>query len=166
MTLRMLKLSALLALLCTGSTAIAEGSLSVTRKAELNVAPDQVWSLVGGFGDWHNWHPAVASTELTGDGKQPGDQRVLTLGNGAKIHETLEGWDGAAMRCNYTITESPLPVSNYHSTLSVEPAADGKSTVTWTSSFDAAGVSDEDAVNAIAGVYEAGLGALTEKYNK
>lgn len=157
---RLAAASLFLVFVFASSSAAAEGALSVLREAEINASPQELWGVVGGFGDWHNWHPAVAASELSGDGTRPGDKRVLTLGDGGKIHETLEAWDAAAMRCSYTITESPLPVANYHSTISVEPVEGGKSRLSWTSSFDAAGVSDEEAVAVIAGVYEAGIDAL------
>jgi hypothetical protein len=49
--------------------------------------------------------------------------------------------------------------------VSVVPAAGGRSKVSWTSTFDADGASPEDAIGAVAGVYEAGLDALQSRYN-
>jgi len=165
MRIRLLAVLSYFVLAFTTPGAAAEGALSVTREAELQVAPGELWGVIGGFGALHQWHPAIAALELTGDGTQPGDKRVLTLGDGAQVFETLEAYDAAGMRYSYTITESPLPVANYHSTVSVVPAAGGRSKVSWTSTFDADGASPEDAIGAVAGVYEAGLDALQSRYN-
>jgi mxaD protein len=166
MKIRGVIISAVSTLLLAATAAHAEGSLSVSRDIELNASAADVWSVVSGFGTWQTWHPAIASTELTGNGITPGDKRVLTLGDGAKVYETLEGYDAKAMSYGYTITESPLPVTNYHSTVKVTTAGDGKAKFTWSSTFDANGVPDADAVNAISGVYQGGIDALAAKYNK
>ena len=144
--------------------AFAGGALAVNKEVELNVPAADLWKLVGGFGTMQNWHPAVASTQLTGNGTTAGDKRVLTLGDGAKISETLEAWDGTAMQFTYIITDSPLPVSNYRSTISVLPAGEGKSKFVWSSTFDAKAVPDADATNAIAGVYQGGIDALKARF--
>jgi hypothetical protein len=50
--------------------------------------------------------------------------------------------------------ESPLPVENYRSTLSVMSEGDG-AMIMWDGSFDAKGASDADAEGVIAGIYKA-----------
>lgn len=147
-------------LLLAGTAASAAGKLQVTREAEINANADELWELVGEFGGLQNWHPAVVSSELTGTGMDAGDKRVLMLGDGGKIHETLQSWDNDKHEYSYVITESPLPVENYSSTLSVRPAGENKSVFTWSSTFDAKGASDEEAVKAITGVYDGGIEAL------
>ena len=156
---------ALSLLLLASPAVLAGGKLSVTKVAEVNTDAATLWTLVGNFGGLHTWHPAATATELTGDGTKAGDKRVLTLGDGGKINETLEGLDNAKMAQSYTITESPLPVENYHSTITVTAAGDNKSMFSWTSTFDPKGETpDADAVNAISGVYDGGIKALTERF--
>lgn len=158
-------LLALSLLFLASPAVIAGGKLSVTREAEINTDAAALWTLVGNFGGLHKWHPAATSTELSGDGSKAGDKRILTLGDGAKIYETLEVQDNAKMEQGYTITESPLPVENYHSTIRVAPAGEKKAKFSWTSTFDPKGsASDADAMNAISGVYDGGIQALTERF--
>ncbi|MBI2994056.1 MAG: SRPBCC family protein [Gammaproteobacteria bacterium] len=155
-----------ISLLVLASPAVmAAGKLSVTKVAEINTDAATLWALVGNFSGLHAWHPAAKSTDMTGDGTKVGDKRVLTLGDGGKINETLEGLDNARRVQSYTITESPLPVENYHSTITVTAAGDKKSMFSWTSTFDPKGETpDADAVNAISGVYDGGIKALTERF--
>ena len=65
-----------------------------------------------------------------------------------------------------------LPVTNYSSTLTVTPGADGKgSSLEWTGAFyrgfpnndPPPELSDEAAVKAVSGLYKAGLEALKKK---
>ena len=154
------------ALILAAPAVLAGGTLQVTKEAVINTDAATLWSLINGFGTIHSWHPGVASTVLTGNGTTVGDKRELTLGDGAKVYEALEGLDNAKMQQSYTITQSPLPVANYHSTISVSSAGDGKSNFKWTSTFEAVGAPDEEAMNAVGGIYQGGIDALAAKYNK
>lgn len=73
----------------------------VLEKITINAAPEKVWALVKDFGGIHNWHPAVASTELQGD-----TTRVLTLTSEGSptITEQLIKADDATMMLSYKIT--------------------------------------------------------------
>ncbi len=152
-------LIAFLSLFTVASNA-ADGALTVSKQAVLDVPPSTAWALLGDFNGLNNWHPAVADSELSSDGQK----RVLTLGDGAKIYETQLNHSNSNMSYTYKITESPLPVSDYVSTIKVERNTMGTSTVTWSSSFNAAGVPDEKAVEIISGVYGGGLQSLETLY--
>ncbi|ETX13009.1 hypothetical protein OCH239_14925 [Roseivivax halodurans JCM 10272] len=140
----------------------------VALATELAASPEEVWTTIGNFHDM-SWHPAVFATEGEGDAT-PGATRVLTLGEegGPTISETLDARDEAGMSYSYRITEvdpAVLPVTDYSSTLAVTAREDGGASVTWTGTFEPSeGASDEDAVGAIAGVYQGGLDALTERF--
>ena len=132
---------------------------------EIAAPPEKVWALVQNFQDM-SWHPAIAKTEGEGD-NTPGATRTLTLGNGGQIHEKLEKFDAVKRSLFYRIVEvdvKVLPVTNYSAWLSVEPTADG-SAITWKGAFyrgypnndPPPELNDRAAINAITGVYEAGL---------
>ncbi len=156
-------LIAFLSLFMVGSHA-AGGALNVSKQIVLDVQPSTAWALLGDFNGLNRWHPAVAASDLSGDGRNNGAKRVLTLGDGAKINETLVDYNDSGMAYTYKITESPLPVSDYVSTIKVEPNDKGTSTVTWSSNFNSAGVDDAKAVEIISGVYDGGLQALDDLY--
>lgn len=139
--------------------------LKVSKETTVNASPSTTWKMVGDFNHLDVWHPVVDS-KLVGGTMGVGAVRVLTLGNSASITEKLLSHDNSAHNYSYAITESPLPVSNYESTISVTPAADGKSVVKWSSSFNAKGASDEEASKAISGIYDAGLNNLNKHFNQ
>lgn len=151
------------ALLATAMTSFA-GNLNVSKDVTVNASPDTTWKMIGDFNHLDVWHPVVISSELTHD--KTNNVRLLTLANGATITEKEVSRDDAKRSYTYAIVESPLPIANYVSTISVSPTADGKSTVTWRSSFDADGVTDEEAINTITGIYDAGLNNLDKHFNK
>ncbi|SFB12482.1 Polyketide cyclase / dehydrase and lipid transport [Poseidonocella pacifica] len=146
----------------------------VTLTQELPVSPAEVWAVIGDFQDM-SWHPAVASTQ--GDGGNEIDAtRVLTLqGEGdPTIAEVLYKYDAEKMTYSYRITDvavEVLPVSNYSAHLTVKPSGDG-SLVEWRGAFyrgypnndPPEHLSDEAAIAAVTGVFQAGLSALAERF--
>jgi hypothetical protein len=55
--------------------------------------------------------------------------------------------------------DGPLPVTNYQATLKVEATSEG-TTYIWSGKFEADGVSDAQAIEAVSDFYSAGLDAL------
>jgi len=139
----------------------ADKSLSVMEKVDLPVSPTKAWETIKDFDGWQNWHPAIGSTEiLKGRGNTKGTVRVLNANDGAKFTEELLSHNDKSMTYQYKITESPLPVTNYISTIKVVKAKKG-STVVWSSNFTAKqGTADDEARKMIAGIYTAGLDRL------
>lgn len=138
----------------------------VITEQHIAATPDKVWEIVGNFQDMA-WLPPVAKTEGEG-GNTPGAKRILTLGSGGQIFEQLEKYDGTAHSMFYRIDQvdpKVLPVTNYSSWISVAPAADGGSTVTWKGAFyrgypnndPPPEFNDAAAIEAVTGVYKAGL---------
>ncbi len=147
-------------------TTIAAGKLNVTKEVSINAAPDTVWKMVGGFNELDVWHPVVVNSQLLqGKGLKPGSIRVLTLGDGAKIKEKLVVRSDSKKTYTYAIIESPLPVKDYVSTITVTKVGDGKSKVEWKSTFNANNAADDKAIETIAGVYDAGLNNLIKDFN-
>jgi mxaD protein len=56
------------------SSAHGPSRQQVKEKITINASPEKVWAMIKDFGGLHNWHPAIASTELKGD-----TIRILTL---------------------------------------------------------------------------------------
>jgi Polyketide cyclase / dehydrase and lipid transport len=121
-----------------------------------SISTDALWKKVGDFCGIAEWHPAIEKCVLSADGKQ----RTLSLKGGGTIVEALESWDDANRSYKYTILSGPLPVANYHSTISVIGDPKG-STLKWMGTYDAKGAPDADAKKTIDGVYEAGAKVLT-----
>ena len=128
----------------------------VTRSVTLNAAPGEVWALIGGFQSLPDWHPAFETSAREDIGGV--EHRRLGLAGGGEMLEKSLGAD--AMFYGYEIVESPLPLVDYKSTVSVADAG-GRAVVVWSSTFEttADGMSDT-----VAGVYQAGLDALAAKF--
>ncbi|MCB1755374.1 MAG: SRPBCC family protein [Gammaproteobacteria bacterium] len=129
----------------------------VTSQQELNVPAEEVWALIGKFNALADWHPAVETSTLSDDGTI----RTLSLAGGGEIVERLEKLNDGDYEYSYSILDSPLPVSDYTSTLKIRRNDDGKGCVVeWGSDFKPAGVSAADAEKVINGIYQAGFDNL------
>ena len=143
--------------LALATSSLAAGGLSVSREVTVDRAPATVWKLVGDFNALDVWLPPVQRSTSTGVPTQPGALRVLALANNASVTEKLTAYSSARHTYSYAFIESPLPVKNYVATIELSAAADGKTRVKWHSTFDAHGVTDDQAREAIEGIYNAGL---------
>jgi hypothetical protein len=136
----------------TASAFALDSSVTMTS----SISPEALWKKVGDFCGIASWHPAIEKCVLSPDGKQ----RTLSLKGGGTVVEALESWDDAKRSYTYTILSGPLPVANYHSTMTVSADPKG-SALKWMGTFDAKGVSDADAKKTFDGIYEAGAKVLT-----
>jgi Polyketide cyclase / dehydrase and lipid transport len=144
------------ALLAT--TAFAH-AVDVSRTVSSPAAPDAVWAKIGDFCGIAKWHPAVEKCEMAE--KDGATWRTLSLKGGGTIIEKQLSRDDKTMSYSYAITESPLPVQNYQSTIAVAGNGSG-STIVWLGKFDAKGATNEEAAKVMAGIYEAGLAELAK----
>ncbi len=135
----------------------------VSMSTDLAVPVQELWKLIGGFNAVPSWHPAITKSESEGDGV--GATRTLTLAGGGQVVEKLEKVDEDERVYTYSILSGPLPVADYVATIRVRPGKDGKnSVVEWSSEFRPKGVSEKAAMDAIAGVYQAGLDNLKKMF--
>ncbi len=133
----------------------------VNMTTEMNIAADEIWKLIGGFNSLPDWHPQIANSVL----KEAGKIRELTLVGGGKIIEKLDEQDATQHFYSYTIIQSPLPIANYRATIKLIEQASGNTTVQWSSEFDVDEGSEQDAVNIIKGIYQAGFDHLKKLFN-
>ncbi len=135
---------------------MAENIVSVTRSVTLEAHVDEVWRLIGDFHRLDRWHPAIAKSERAVIADD--EFRLLTTQDGGRILEHLIEHDTHGY--TYAIVRSPLPVAHYEARLEVNTAGKGTE-VTWSGSFTPTA---DDAEETIAGIYEAGLDALKERF--
>jgi hypothetical protein len=131
-------------------------TISVTRSLTLNAQLTEAWGLVGNFHGLANWHPAVESSTRETIGDE--EFRRLMLAGGGQILEHLV--DKTTHSYTYSILRSPLPVAHYEAKIEANTAGSGTE-ITWSSSFTPTA---ENAEEVIAGIYDAGLNALVDKF--
>ena len=135
---------------------MARDTSSVTRSVRVGAPAAEVWGLVGDFHRIDDWHPGIAKSERAVIGDD--EFRLLTTKDGGRILEHLVNKDSHSL--TYAIVRSPLPVAHYESRIAVNTAGSGCE-VRWSGSFTPTA---DNADEVIAGIYEAGLKALEEKF--
>ncbi|MGI9420800.1 MAG: SRPBCC family protein [Geminicoccaceae bacterium] len=153
-------LSLLAGLFAASVVATPAYAIDLSESVDVAASPADAWAAIGDWCSIKDWHPVIAECEAyEEDGKT---MRKLTTGDGGEIIEEQTAMDGDAMSFSYAIIESPLPIADYASTMAVTENGDG-ATITWSSSYGANGVSDEEALELMTGIYRAGLDELPGK---
>ena len=161
----------LFAMFLLPAAAHAEPTLIAQQSVEVQASPKAVWSMVRNFGGLHRWHPGFKDDVIkSGRNNSKGAVRTLTLATGESFDEQLLAFDDKKKLFKYKIVgDSPLPVTNYFSTMYVTKAKGGGAKVIWQGTFDnkpGSGKTDAEVVEMLNGAYKAGLDNLktvTEK---
>ncbi len=129
----------------------------VTVDHVFDLPVDELWSLIGDFGDMGKWsgRPPEACIQ-EGDGV--GAIRTLTLEDGGKILDRLEAQE--PYRYSYSIISSPLPFKSYRATMAVEPIDSRSSRFTWTGEFEPKGMTDDEGIAFTTRMYKMGIGLM------
>ena len=143
--------------------------LSVVKSITVKAPVDKVWAAVKDFDSLNKWHPAIAKDEIIkGTNNQPGAVRELTVKDGPKLTEELLSFNEAQHSYRYKFVESPFPITDYRSTISLKPGKDGSTIVRWSGTFKRKNAadnppeaeSDAAGIKLIKGIYDAGLSNL------
>ena len=130
---------------------------TVTESIDLTAAPEAVWALVGDPASLSDWHPAVATAEVT-----DGVRRCALAGGGGIVEPILEHSDQERFYM-YGLTESPLPVHDCRSRVSVEATAGG-SRLVWSAEFEPDDpAAAQELSEMVSGLYSAGLAAVRDR---
>jgi hypothetical protein len=132
-------------------------AIDLSESVDVAASPADVWAAVGDWCSIKDWHPVIADCEAYEEGGKT--MRKLTTGDGGVLIEELNEKDEAEMFFSYSIIESPLPIADYVSTMRVGENGDG-ATISWSSSYSANGVTDDEALELMTGIYRAGLDEL------
>lgn len=146
------------------AAAWAAPALKVEESVALDAPPEAVWKVIGDYAGLHQWHPAIASTEITkGKGNARGAVRTLVTKDGARIVEELLAYDAKGHSMRYRFLQSPMPVTDYQATLAVKPEGKG-SRIVWKGEFNRTdAVDDAKAKDIFVGIYRAGFDGARAK---
>src|SRR5579871_1498302 len=127
---------AMLALSCSAlAQAEAPKTLKVVKSVTVAAPVEKTWDTIKDFDSLPKWHPGFSHDELVkGSNNQVGAVRKLTVKDGPSFTEELLAFDPAKHSYRYRIVDSPLPITDYKSSISVRPAKGG-SRVTWSGTF-------------------------------
>lgn len=134
-------------------------------RGEVNAPANEVWAVVGGFGNLEKFDPSVASSPLE-DG---GVQRRLQIEDSGQIVERLLEFNNAERVYRWTIVEIvdvPIPIVNYHATIKVDEGEPGKTCFfEMSATFDPAPGQTVEAVEKLmAADFGAALGGLQKLF--
>jgi len=137
---------------------------TLSRSADVSGTMSAVWSMIGPFCAIKDWLPPVGT--CTENGGVPPERTLVTKDGKATFVEAQTARSDAEHSYSYTFRSSPLPVTNYISTIRVVPKSDGVSTVTWSSTYVPDPGREKDAEEALTGIYDAGLATIKAKFAK
>lgn len=138
--------------------------MSEVKVSEVVAAPAaKVWELLGDFGGVMKWSgPMMQSCKLDGEGV--GAVRRIGLTGGMEISERCEAYDAAGRSLSYSIIgNSPLPIRDYFSTVTVTETGANECRVDWNGRFEPAGVAEEQAQGMVRGIYTGGIAAVKKQ---
>ena len=161
----------LMAAVLACGTALADPpkTLKVTKSVTVAAPVDKTWDTIKDFDSLNKWHPGFSADVLQkGDNNKVGAVRKLTVKDGPSFTEELLAFDAAKHTYKYRIVESPLPLRDYVSHITVTPGPNGGSHVTWVGTFKRKSTSDTPpeaendaaALKLINSVYDGGLANL------
>ena len=135
----------------------------VSMNTTINASADEVWKTISDFNGLPMFVAPIANSTVEDSGV--GAVRTLSLQDGGPpIVERLESFDEESQTLTYSIIESPLPLEGYVSTMEVRDQGEGKCELTWSSTFELKGASEDEAKKIVEGVYSAGFEGLKKLY--
>jgi hypothetical protein len=133
----------------------------VSKKTTVEAPADAVWEIVGDFNGLGKMLDAVAKSTLQGTGV--GAVRLMVLQDGREVEERLEKLDPQARILTYRALRTPLAVNDYVSTMTVRELGPNLSEFEWSSTFEPAGISDDEARELVEGFYVAAFEGLKKR---
>ncbi|MFJ4142068.1 SRPBCC family protein [Pseudomonas sp. NPDC089734] len=102
----------------------------VVSSVEVPGDANSVWAIVGNFGGFQAFIPALESTEVTGKGVRSVRRKLFKDGNVAI--EQLNSHDNHTRTMTWTLIYTSLPVGNLWAAMTVQPTGDNDCVATWT----------------------------------
>lgn len=138
------------AILAAGT--LTASAASVDKQIEVKAPAAKVWGMIGPFCSIKDWHPAIGKCT-----ESDGVRTLVTKDGKATFVEKQTKNDPSEMEYSYEIQKSPLPITDYKSTLKVTKVDANTSKIDWSSTYTPDKGKDAAANEAISGIYQAGL---------
>lgn len=147
-----------------GTAASPVSAATLLRSIDVKATPAAVWSVIGPFCAIQDWLPPIGT--CTEDGGIPPTRTLVTKDGAATFVETQTARSDERYFYSYTFKSSPLPVTQYTSTIKVTPKGQDLSTITWSSSYLPDKGKEKDAAETLSHVYESGLTTIRSRLEK
>ena len=111
----------------------------VSVKKVINATAHTVWEYVSNWGGTSEWIPGVGPVTAEGDGVGAIRSADLAPETGfpGRISERLESYDNQVMAFSYSVIgDSPIPITDYLASMSVEKLSNNTCEVTWESTWE------------------------------
>ena len=108
-------------------------------KKVINATAHTVWEYVSNWGGTSEWIPGVGPVTVEGDGVGAIRSADLAPETGfpGRISERLESYDNQVMTFSYSVIgDSPIPITDYLASMSVEKLSNNTCEVTWGSTWE------------------------------
>lgn len=137
----------------------------VEAKGTIPAPVAEVWAVVGEFGKIAEWLPPLSDSGLLhgATGNKVGDLRQCTIDGGPTLTESQTARSDTDHSYSYEITDGPLPLKNYRSTISLSAAGD-QTLLQWSSTFDPDPGEEDNLTGMIEGVYQAGIDHVKQRF--
>ena len=137
---------------------------TLSQSVVVHASPESVWNLVGPFCAIQQWLPPVKT--CTEDRATARVRTLVTKDGNDTFVERQTARSEARRFYSYTFLSSPLPVTNYSSTIKVAAGEPGQSVVTWSGSYTPVAGKEVEARTALSGIYAAGLGSIQQQASR
>lgn len=140
--------------------------VKVVKSTVMNAPVDRVWAVLRDFNGHDRWHPAVVESviERGQSSDRVGCVRRFRLTDGAELREQLLTLSDLEQSYSYCLLDTPVPLFNYVSHVSLVPVTDGDLTFWhWQCRFDTRPGEEQEMATLVGeGIYEAGFEAIRE----
>jgi hypothetical protein len=147
-----------------GAVVAPASGATLSRSIDVKATPAAVWSMIGPFCAIQDWLPPIGS--CVEDGKNPPTRTLVTKDGAGIFVETQTARDDKKHSYSYIFKSSPLPVTQYRSTIDVTAKGEGRSTITWSSTYTPDVGKENDAAETLGHVYDAGLAAIRARFTE
>ncbi len=124
------------------------------------VSADTAWQLLSDFGGMAQKVLPEMIVSCTVEGQGLGATRDLALADGGSIVETMSKLDEAGKTFSYTLDRSTLPLKDYEATVKLTELGADKCQIDWSSVFEPDGVSEQEAIEFVTGLYQTVIAGL------
>ena len=125
----------------------------------LDAPHQQVWDIISKATGLTDWLPVITSCRLEGEGENA--KRYCETSDGKQLKETIDRIDHENFVFEYTIVEqNMMPISNYRGKYEVLKLENGKTQITWSSTFEVEEANLPAVEQGLTGLYQMGFEGL------